>query len=261
MKLLWKLVKDNNSMWVKLVKNKYFKNKSLFEYKPSVVASWQWRQLMRLRDTFKKGLRWQIGSGDQISFWFDIWVFQFPLKAVVHRASYPIDFKVSDCFLENRQWNMALLRELVPEHIVSAISSLFIPMSVHRDKLVWGLSPDGEYSVKTGALLAQGLLPSPPENVEFRWIWTLDVVPKIKNFLWKLCNDGLPTKDRLEKSHVFLPQQCVLCTSHCETATHLFMLCPFVTDVFLHLQASEGWPCLPVLTNVSASSSFLEVLV
>ncbi|XP_010677766.1 uncharacterized protein LOC104893369 [Beta vulgaris subsp. vulgaris] len=69
-----------------------------------------------------------------------------------------------------------------------------------------------------------------------------------------------PRRDRLEKSHVFLPQQCVLCTSQCETSTHLFFLCPFTIDVFLHWQASKGWPCLPVLANISASSSFKDTL-
>ena len=72
--------------------------------------------------------------------------------------------------------------------------------------MVWGLTTDGEYSVKSGSMLAQGIFNPNFEKVEFAWLWNLNVPPKIKFFLWKACHDGLPSKDRLEKCKVFVPQ-------------------------------------------------------
>ncbi|XP_057249366.1 uncharacterized protein LOC130590821 [Beta vulgaris subsp. vulgaris] len=94
------------------------------------------------------------------------------------------------------------------------------------------------------------------EKVEFGWIWKLNVAPKIKLFLWKACHDGLPSKDRLEKCKVFVPQQCVLCCHNSESVAHLCFACPFTLQVIECLQVSEGWPGIPDLINVSISSSF-----
>lgn len=71
MKLLWWIIKEDNNLWVQLVCKRYIKDKSLFSIKSSKSASWQWRNLMSLRYSFKKGLRWQLGDGWSIRFWSD----------------------------------------------------------------------------------------------------------------------------------------------------------------------------------------------
>ena len=205
--------------------------------------------------SLKKGLRWQIGDGKSVRFWSDNWLFPYPINSIVTPTADTVNILVSDCFSAPGQWNISLLLSLVPPHIVSLISSIYLPQFSQVDKLVWGLTADGEYSVKSGALLAQGCLPANPVKVQFSWIWSLSVPPKIKNFLWKTCNDGLPTKSRLEKSHIFLPQQCVFCNSCVESIGHLCFACPFTIDVFQHLKASFDWPVPPTcLQNIDLSS-------
>ncbi|XP_010676027.1 uncharacterized protein LOC104891937 [Beta vulgaris subsp. vulgaris] len=242
MKLLWRIVKNDTNLWVNLVRKRYLKNRSLFTIKVSKSASWQWRNLLSLRDLFKKGLRWQIGDGSCVRFWSDNWAFQYPLDSIITPTPETINFLVKDCLTANGNWNTQLLLSLVPPNIVSHISSIYLPSSPQQDTLIWGLTSDGEYSVKSGALLAQGLISAELDTVEYKWIWNLIIPPKIKNFLWKACNDGLPTKVRLERSHVFLPQQCVFCSNASESIGHLCFACPFTLDVFSHLKASFDWP-------------------
>lgn len=81
-KLLWKILVCPGNLWVNLVSKKYLKDAILFDYKVKVNVSWQWRKLMMLRKTFKKGIRWVVGNGEKISFWFDNWAFQYPIKLV-----------------------------------------------------------------------------------------------------------------------------------------------------------------------------------
>lgn len=139
------------------------------------------------------------------------------------------------------------------------ISEILIPSSLTADKQVWGLSPDGVvYYVKSGARLAQGLGIHPPDHVKFLWIWDLPIPPKIKFFLWKICMDGLPTKARLEKSHVFFPQDCVLCNFHCEDSAHVLFGCPVVQDVAFSLHASGDWP---LIHCVDLSSDIVSIFV
>lgn len=99
---------------------------------------------------------------------------------------------------------------------------------------MWGLSPDGEYSVKMGARLIQVEFNHYNEDVDFKCIWK-----------WKACNDGLSTKSRLEKSHVFLPSQCEFCNFHSESAIHLFFDFPFMLDILQKLNEDFNWPLMP----------------
>ena len=77
-----------------------------------------------------------------------------------------VDFHVNTYILASGQWDTHILLSLVPPYIVSRIS-IYIPSETQSDFLIWGLTADGEYSVKSGALLAQGLLPSSMEKVEY----------------------------------------------------------------------------------------------
>lgn len=51
--------------------------------------------------------------------------------------------------------------------------------------------------------------------------------PKVKNFLWKLMNDGMPTCARLAAKGVDVVQKCAMCGYQGEDSAHLFFECPF----------------------------------
>ena len=42
-------------------------------------------------------------------------------------------------------------------------------------------------------------------SADVRWIWNLDIPPKIKNFLWKIASNGLPKKARLAQNFIPVP--------------------------------------------------------
>lgn len=108
--------------------------------------------------------------------------------------------------------------------------SLLIPYVI-PDSIVWGLTEDGKYSDKSGVALLQGVEVRSGENVDFSWIRQLKVPLKDRFFIWRICQDGLPTIKRLEMSHVFQPQNCVFCNHHSEDADHLFFSGLMVQDV------------------------------
>ena len=111
--------------------------------------------------------------------------------------------------------------------------------------MVWGLTAHGEYSVQSGARLLQGHGIHVTPKVSFKWIWKCNVPPKTKFFIWKICLDRLPTKDRLERSHVFTAQECVFCNFHKESDDHLFYECDFAKKVFTKIKESLCWPGIP----------------
>lgn len=164
--------------------------------------------------------------------------------------------KVSDVLNSFGGWDRNRIDRLVPTHIAARICSLYLPSSPQEDSLIWGLTTDSQYSVKTRSLPAQGIYNPNFEKVEFAWLWNLNVPPKIKLFLWKACHDGLSSKDRLEKCKVFVPQQFVLCCHASESIAHLCFQYPFTLQVFSCLNSSDSWPFLPGFINLSDYPSF-----
>lgn len=134
---------------------------------------------MNLRHIFRIGLRWSIGNGASVSFWFDNWLYSFPIASIFppilgSRAIY-VNFFIN----EGHSWNIQLLLQYVSADIVTSISGIFLPSDAILDKIVWGHSVDGEYSVKTGvALIQNGSSAHVPPNKNC-WMWKLKVPPKI----------------------------------------------------------------------------------
>ena len=61
---------------------------------------------------------------------------------------------------------------------------------------MWKYSKDGEFSIKSAYQLAnQGEI----LDTQFhgQWIWKLDILPKITNFLWLCMHGSTPVRDVL----------------------------------------------------------------
>lgn len=64
---------------------------------------------------------------------------------------------------------------------MSSIEVIYIPIFPTPDKMVSGLTSDGDLSVKSGAHLLQG---TPMTNkVDFKWVWNINAPLKASSFL------------------------------------------------------------------------------
>ena len=52
----------------------------------------------------------------------------------------------------------------------------------------------------------------------------------MKNFLWRLSHNGLPTKMKLYQKNIAIPLSCNACQNLEEDAKHLFFQCPFTIN-------------------------------
>ena len=83
----------------------------------------------------------------------------------------------------NKKWNFSKLnQELMHSTILKRIQGLDIPQFDIKDSICWALHSSGEFLTKSATWLAHGTKSLNEPDWEFKWIWKLDIMPKIQNF-------------------------------------------------------------------------------
>jgi hypothetical protein len=62
-------------------------------------------------------------------------------------------------------------------------------------------------------------------------LWSLNALQIVKVFLWKACNNLLPTKENLFKKRVVKDPLCPICGVEVENICHMLWRCPSSCDV------------------------------
>ncbi|XP_025636412.1 uncharacterized mitochondrial protein AtMg00310-like [Arachis hypogaea] len=65
-KQAWRLLKEEDAIWARTLKNIYYPNCSLWDAKEERNASWIWKSLLEGRDFLRRRGRWSVGSGTEI---------------------------------------------------------------------------------------------------------------------------------------------------------------------------------------------------
>ena len=73
-KLAWKVVGDNRGLWTNIIKHKYLRWSTLLDYKSKSTGSPVWRSILQSRVIIRKGIRWKLGNGNNIRFWWNNWI-------------------------------------------------------------------------------------------------------------------------------------------------------------------------------------------
>ena len=82
--------------------------------------------------------------------------------------------------------------------------------------------------------VVQGLDLKNSPSLKFSWIWNVDIMPKMKVFLWQLCHDLLPARKSLMHQGLYINPSCRFCAYEIEDAKHLFLRCLVALEVRKH---------------------------
>ena len=63
-------------------------------------------------------------------------------------------------------------------------------------------------------------------------LWSLNVPPKVRTFMWKACCNVLPTKSNLAQRKVQIDPKCSFCGQQDEKTQHILWECPFARNVW-----------------------------
>ena len=67
---VWRLVKDQNSLFYRVFKAKYFPRGSVFEAS-AATGSFAWQSILKARKVVSLGMRWRLGDGRSIKIYDD----------------------------------------------------------------------------------------------------------------------------------------------------------------------------------------------
>lgn len=145
----------------------------------------------------------------------------------------PADATVSVLIDEDtKQWNRDLIFRVFNPFEAQQIVNIPVSRRLPVDRLVWHFEKNGLYSVKSAYHLLKNdnsrniAESSNSSNLPFwKAIWKIKAPNSVRNFIWRLARDILPTRSRLERKGIILDTQCPLCCKNSETSSHLFMHC------------------------------------
>ena len=125
-------------------------------------------------------------------------------------------------------WKPEVIQQLFLPHEAELI--LGIPLSARSppDRVVWAYTPLGSFSTSSAykLLVASysvnnvGSSSLALQNQFWKGIWHLRVPNKIKHFLWRVCNNALPTKSNLFRRQIIASDTCELCNGAPEDVMH-----------------------------------------
>ena len=126
-----------------------------------------------------------------------------------------------------------------------AATILGIPSSSrsHSDSLIWGGTKNGVYAVRSGYHFMLNeraqvdLGPSDTTKMTQLWntIWSIQVPPKARHFLWRACHESLPTRSNLHHRLILDDPRCANCTNRVENALHALWQCKTIQTVWQNI--------------------------
>ena len=239
----WKMMLKPNSLVAQVLKSKYFSKESFITSRLGSNPSYVWRSLWGAKYLVQAGMFWRVGDSKSIKIWGDKWVeststgkIQAPVRLLGENA------KVSALIDDTTHWwNYELIREIFPEEEAKRIYSMAISSLGKADQLVWAGTKKGIFTVRSAYHMAKELAVvdkgecSDARSKERMWqiIWKLNCPRVIQLFLWKACNNILPTKENIFRRAVTLDDKCPICTLEQETIEHSLWSCPVTKDVWM----------------------------
>uniref|UniRef100_A0A2N9IE72 Reverse transcriptase zinc-binding domain-containing protein n=1 Tax=Fagus sylvatica TaxID=28930 RepID=A0A2N9IE72_FAGSY len=234
----WRILKQPHSLVHRFLKAKYFPHHNFLEASVPRNASFIWRSICEAKDVLVSGMRWRVGSGENIKIWKDPWL-PCPTTYRVISPFRGLDENAKVDALIDREtmsWKVSELERIFIPRDVEAI--LQIPLSKRRpnDMMIWAVTMKGNFTVKSAYQLLRSqqsqheptMSSTSVQNTKL-WnrIWKARVQPKVKMFIWRACKNILPTQTNLFDRGVTQTFSCHWCEDEAETTDHVLWSCDF----------------------------------
>ena len=155
-------------------------------------------------------IKCQICNGESTKLWHCPWLRNGPISyryevTVLMETGLPDHALVSD-LIKNGYWNLPPNRRMAGQCLMQEIALYELPQLPVEDRIVWSLSPDGNWNSKT----AWNLIRQTHLKVDYAGIvWNKLNIPSI--IAWMALNSGLLTADWVSRFYPNIVTLCGLC--------------------------------------------------
>ncbi|KAI8542252.1 hypothetical protein RHMOL_Rhmol08G0124200 [Rhododendron molle] len=154
------------------------------------------RKLMKLRATCQSWIRYIIGIGNYTFLWTDNWhplgvLYQQFGEAVVTNWGLALRAKVAS-IIDEGQWKWPRIRNRAVLSIIRNTPGNFLPSTSDCDKVVWTLTANGSFSVKSAWEACRKCNPIQPWS---SLVWFSQGVPHWSFIEWLAILGRLSTRD------------------------------------------------------------------
>jgi hypothetical protein len=218
----WKLLTDDQAVWIEVLKSKYDigvsgKTEIGDEYRPWFSSLW-WRDICSIgqnldNNWFTNGVIRKLGNGLKTSFWRDKWAGDFTLKDRFPRLFSISNQKnevvavVSNPPVDNIRWNLVWRRRLF-EWEKDLVNELLVVLNQTgalidvEDRWGWRFEGGANFTVKStyrfvSLLCGPEVVIAPWDMVIFSSIWNCPAPSKVSAFVWQLLHGRVPTRNNL----------------------------------------------------------------
>ncbi|XP_060974630.1 uncharacterized protein LOC133039721 [Cannabis sativa] len=234
-KLGWKLAKEEDSLWCKVFKAKYWGNREKAFWNSDLPrnASFGAKGIMATRDLIRNEACWVLADGGKADLWASPWIPWLDWdksRAAFNPLCVPNPIKVSTLIGADREWIASLVQRWFVPSVASSLHLIQRLPSSQDDLLVWKDATNGMFSP---SVAYKSIIKSRWGETDQIWlrIWKLQLNERLKMFLWKLCRDIIPFGNRLQR--IFgNSTTCVICGAAEDSALHLFFKCPLAKAVW-----------------------------
>lgn len=215
------------------------------------------RSLVQLKDILIRFMQCELGNGQDAMFWFDSWTSLGPLLTYVgetgpRRLRLRLSASVADA-TRNGGWNLPSARSPQIESLQILMTTIPVPdVSFGKDKYLW-IQMDGSFgSTFSSKAIWKHIREQSPLQPWSKTIWFKEQILRNSFISWLVMLRRLPTRDRLRRWGMNVPELCVLCNYGVETHHHLFFECDYSTAVWMFF-ASRIWPNPPLDVHSAAA--------
>ncbi|KAL0014289.1 hypothetical protein SO802_001358 [Lithocarpus litseifolius] len=235
-KLAWMIASNRESLCMTILRAKYKFKGDWLRSDLTKVASPIWRAIESTKSLVAKGACYLVGDDTSINIWNDPWV---PwLQGFISKPKSPTlpNLPTQGSSLINHDlhcWKPHIINEVFEPQSAQAVLSIPNPITPRVDKLCWILESKGVFTVKSAY---KASLPQVPTHstplVDWKKIWKLNTLQRIKLFLWRLGSNVLPTKENILRWLDIPDTLYVLCKKELESLHHLFFKCNIARDLW-----------------------------
>ncbi|KAG7541478.1 Reverse transcriptase zinc-binding domain [Arabidopsis thaliana x Arabidopsis arenosa] len=272
LKLIWRVISNEDSLWVKWSKVNLLKQESFWSIKTNTsLGSWMWKKLLKHRENAKPFCKVEVKNGALTSFWFDNWSGMGSLMDKTGpRGHIDLGIGRNKTLAEiwgrrrRRYHRVALLND-----IETALNQKYQTRNQEQeDKVLWRGKGD---VFKTSFSTKDTWNHIRTNSNQVAWhkgLWFRHSTPKYSFCAWLAMRNRLSTGDRMQSWNNGSVVKCMFCSTPVETRDHLFFSCSYATEVWtatarnvFQARFSTDWPTIEnYISETSADrvQSFLE---